>query len=219
MHGGVPKDQLKGENLDALKKGFANLERHLQNVGKFGVPAVVAINKFSADTAAEHKLLAELCQAAGAKVILCNHWAEGSKGTEELAKEVVQMCERPNTFKVLYDDKATLWDKVNTIAKEIYRAENVTADAAVRKQFDEYQERYGHFPVCMAKTQSSFSTDPTKMGAPVNHTVHVRELRLSAGAEFVVAVCGEIMIMPGLPKIPSAERIYVKEDGQIEGLF
>jgi formate--tetrahydrofolate ligase len=167
----------------------------------------------------EHKLLAELCQAAGAKVILCNHWAEGSKGTEELAKEVVQMCERPNTFKVLYDDKATLWDKVNTIAKEIYRAENVTADAAVRKQFDEYQERYGHFPVCMAKTQSSFSTDPTKMGAPVNHTVHVRELRLSAGAEFVVAVCGEIMIMPGLPKIPSAERIYVKEDGQIEGLF
>ncbi len=219
MHGGVAKDQLKGENLDALKKGFANLERHLQNVAKFGVPAVVAINKFSADTAAEHALLAELCKGAGAKVILCNHWAEGSKGTEELAHEVVKMCDQPNNFKVLYDDKATLWDKVCTIAKEIYRAENVTADAAVRKQFDEYQERYGNFPVCMAKTQSSFSTDPTKMGAPTGHTVHVRELRLSAGAEFVVAVCGEIMIMPGLPKIPSAERIYVKEDGQIEGLF
>src|SRR5690606_33558201 len=151
---------LKGENLDALQKGFANLERHLQNIGKFGVPAVVAINKFSADTDAEHKLLTELCEKAGAKVILCKHWAEGGKGTEELAHEVVKMCDQPNNFKVLYDDKATLWDKVSTIAKEIYRAENVTADAAVRKQFDEYQERYGHFPVCMAKTQSSFSTDP-----------------------------------------------------------
>jgi formate--tetrahydrofolate ligase len=219
MHGGVPKDQLKDENLDALRKGFANLERHLQNVGKFGVPAVVAINKFVQDTPAEHQLLAELCEQAGAKVILCTHWAEGGKGTEALAQEVVKMCERPSTFKLLYDDKATLWDKVNTIAKEIYRASEVTADPNVRKQFDEYQEHYGHFPVCMAKTQSSFSTDPTKMGAPVNHTVHVRELRLSAGAEFVVAVCGEIMIMPGLPKVPSAEKIFVNAKGQIEGLF
>jgi formate--tetrahydrofolate ligase len=220
MHGGVPKDQLKGENLDALKAGFANLERHLQNINKFGVPAVVAINKFSADTDAEHALLAQLCQANGAKVILCNHWAEGGKGTEELAHEIVDICEnRPGNFQLLYDDKATLWDKVSTVAKEIYRAENVTADAAVRKQFDEYQERYGHFPVCMAKTQSSFSTDPTRMGAPVGHTVHVRELRLSAGAEFVVAVCGDIMIMPGLPKVPSAEKIYVNDNGQIEGLF
>ncbi len=219
MHGGVPKDQLKGENLEALKKGFANLERHLQNVAKFGVPAVVAINKFIADTDAEHKLLAELCAGVGAKVILCNHWAEGGKGTEALAHEVVSMCEKPNTFKFLYDDKTTLWDKVNTIAKEIYRASEVTADAAVRKQFDEYQERYGNFPVCMAKTQSSFTTDATKMGAPINHTVHVRELRLSAGAEFVVAVCGEIMIMPGLPKVPSAEKIFVNDKGQIEGLF
>ncbi|MEY4641707.1 MAG: hypothetical protein RLZZ227_1701 [Pseudomonadota bacterium] len=219
MHGGVPKDQLKGENLDALRKGFANLERHLQNVAKFGVPAVVAINKFIADTDAEHKLLAELCAGVGAKVILCNHWAEGGKGTEQLAKEVVDMCEKPNGFKYLYDDKTTLWNKVNTIAKEIYRASEVTADPAVRKQFDEYQELYGDFPVCMAKTQSSFSTDATKMGAPVNHTVHVRELRLSAGAEFVVAVCGEIMIMPGLPKVPSAEKIFVNDKGQIEGLF
>jgi formate--tetrahydrofolate ligase len=219
MHGGVPKDQLKGENLDALRKGFANLERHLQNVAKFGVPAVVAINKFVQDTDAEHKLLAELCEASGAKVILCSHWADGGAGTEALAHEVVQMCEQPNTFKFLYDDKLTLWDKVNTIAKEIYRASEVTADAAVRKQFDDYQERYGHFPVCMAKTQNSFSTDPTKMGAPINHTVHIRELRLSAGAEFVVAVCGEIMIMPGLPKVPSAERIFVNDKGQIEGLF
>jgi formate--tetrahydrofolate ligase len=129
------------------------------------------------------------------------------------------MCEQPSTFKFLYDDETTLWNKVNTIAKEIYRASEVTADPAVRKQFDEYQERYGNFPVCMAKTQSSFSTDPSKMGAPVGHTVHVRELRLSAGAEFVVAVCGEIMIMPGLPKVPSAEKIFVNAQGQIEGLF
>jgi formate--tetrahydrofolate ligase len=219
MHGGVPKDQLKGENLDALRQGFANLERHLQNVAKFGVPAVVAINKFVADTDAEHKLLAELCNKAGAKVILCSHWADGGKGTEALAHEVVKMCEQPSNFKFLYDDNMTLWNKVNTIAKEIYRASEVTADPAVRKQFDEYQERYGNFPVCMAKTQSSFSTDPTRMGAPVGHTVHVRELRLSAGAEFVVAVCGEIMIMPGLPKVPSAEKIFVNDKGQIEGLF
>ncbi|MDR0779186.1 MAG: formate--tetrahydrofolate ligase [Pseudomonadales bacterium] len=219
MHGGVPKDQLKGENLDALRKGFANLERHLQNVGKFGVPAVVAINQFAQDTSAEHKLLAELCEEAGAKVILCSHWADGSKGTEALAHEVVRMCEGPNTFKFLYGDQATLWDKVNTIAKEIYRATDVTADAAVRKQFDDYQERYGHFPICMAKTQSSFSTDPTKIGAPTNHSVHIRELRLAAGAEFIVAVCGDIMIMPGLPKAPSAEKICVNELGRIEGLF
>ena len=219
MHGGVPKDQLKDENLDALRKGFANLERHLQNVAKFGVPAVVAINKFVQDTDAEHKLLSELCEKAGAKVILCTHWADGGAGTEELAKEVVAMCERPTNFKVLYEDNATLWDKVNTIAKEIYRAAEVTCDANVRKQFDEFQERYGNFPICMAKTQSSFSTDPTKMGAPEGHTVHIRELRLSAGAEFIVAVCGEIMIMPGLPKVPSAEKIYVNEKGQIEGLF
>ena len=129
------------------------------------------------------------------------------------------MCEQPNTFNYLYKDEATLWEKVNTIAKEIYRASDVTADAAVRKQFDELQQRYGNFPICMAKTQSSFSTDPTKMGAPVNHTVHIRELRLSAGAEFIVAVCGEIMIMPGLPKVPSAEKIYVNDNGQIDGLF
>jgi formate--tetrahydrofolate ligase len=219
MHGGVPKDQLKGENLDALRKGFANLERHLQNVGKFGVPAVVAINKFVQDTDAEHKLLAELCETVGAKVILCSHWADGGAGTEALAHEVVRMCERPNTFKFLYEDDTTLWNKVNTIAKEIYRASEVTADPAVRKQFDEYQERYGHFPICMAKTQNSFSTDASKIGAPVNHTVHIREVRLAAGAEFIVAVCGEIMIMPGLPKVPSAEKIFVNDKGQIEGLF
>ncbi len=219
MHGGVPKDQLKGENLDALRKGFANLERHLQNVGKFGVPAIVAINKFVHDTPAEHALLSELCAGAGAKVMLCTHWAEGGKGTEELAKEVVRMCEQPSNFQFLYKDEASLWDKVSTIAKEIYRASEVTADATVRKQFEEFQQRYGNFPICMAKTQSSFSTDPTRMGAPVNHVVNIRELRLSAGAEFIVAVCGDIMIMPGLPKVPSAEKIYVTDKGQIDGLF
>jgi formate--tetrahydrofolate ligase len=219
MHGGVPKDQLKGENLDALRKGFANLERHLQNVGKFGVPAIVAINKFVHDTPAEHALLSELCAGAGAKVMLCTHWAEGGKGTEELAKEVVRMCEQPSNFQFLYKDDASLWDKVSTIAKEIYRASEVTADATVRKQFEEFQQRYGSFPICMAKTQSSFSTDATRMGAPVNHVVNIRELRLSAGAEFIVAVCGDIMIMPGLPKVPSAEKIYVTDKGQIDGLF
>jgi len=220
MHGGVAKDQLKGENLEALKKGFANLERHLQNLAKFGVPVVVAINKFIQDTPAEHALLAELCQAYGAKVILCSHWAEGGKGTEELAREIVDICEnRPGTFKYLYEDSATLWEKVNIIAREIYRASDVTADAAVHKQFEDYQKLYPNFPICMAKTQSSFSTDATKMGAPLNHTVHIRELCLSAGAEFIVAVCGEIMIMPGLPKVPSAEKILVNDKGQIEGLF
>ncbi len=220
MHGGVAKDQLKGENLDALRKGFANLERHLQNLAKFGVPAVVAINKFIHDSAAEHDLLKELCAGIGAKVILCSHWAEGGAGIEELAREIVDICEnRPGTFKYLYEDNATLWEKVNTIAKEIYRASDVTCDAAVKKQFEDYQKLYPHFPICMAKTQSSFTTDATKMGAPVNHTVHIRELRLSAGAEFIVAVCGEIMIMPGLPKIPSAEKIFVNDNGQIEGLF
>ncbi|HWK55185.1 MAG TPA: formate--tetrahydrofolate ligase [Hyphomicrobiales bacterium] len=219
MHGGVPKDQLKGENLDALRTGFANLERHLENVAKFGVPAVVAINQFIHDTPAEHALLAELCNNIGVKVIQCTHWADGGKGAEELAHEVVNICEnQPSNFKTLYPDDATLWDKVNTIAREIYRASNVTADAAVRKQFDEYQERYGHFPVCMAKTQNSFSTDPTRMGAPENHTVHVRELRLAAGAEFIVVVCGDIMIMPGLPRVPSSENIYVNEEGKIVGL-
>jgi formate--tetrahydrofolate ligase len=220
MHGGVPKDQLKGENIDALKKGFRNLERHLQNIAKFGVPAVVAINRFIQDTPAEIDTLRQLCAGMGVKVIECTHWADGSAGTEELAKEVVNIIENtPGKFKYLYEDGATLWEKTRTIAREIYRASDITADTKVRKQFEEYQKLYGNFPICMAKTQYSFSTDPSLIGAPENHSVNIRELRLSAGAEFIVAVCGDIMIMPGLPKVPAAVSIFVNEEGQVEGLF
>jgi formate--tetrahydrofolate ligase len=220
MHGGVPKDQLKGENIDALKKGFKNLERHLQNIAKYGVPAIVAINRFVQDTPAEIDALRELCAGMGVKVIECTHWADGSAGTEALAKEVVNIIENtPGNFKYLYEDGATLWEKTRTIAREIYRASDITADTKVRKQFEEYQKLYGNFPICMAKTQYSFSTDPSLMGAPENHVVNIRELRLSAGAEFIVAVCGDIMIMPGLPRVPAAENIFVNESGQVEGLF
>ncbi len=220
MHGGVPKDQLKGENVDALKKGFRNLERHLQNIAKYGVPSIVAINRFIQDTPAEIETLRELCSAMGVKVIECTHWADGSAGTEALAKEVVNIIENtPGNFKYLYEDSATLWEKTRTIAREIYRASDITADSKVRKQFEDFQKLYGNFPICMAKTQYSFSTDPSLMGAPENHSVNIRELRLSAGAEFIVAVCGDIMIMPGLPRVPAAENIFVNEAGQVEGLF
>jgi formate--tetrahydrofolate ligase len=220
MHGGVPKDQLAGENLDAIKKGFKNLERHLQNIAKFGVPVVVAINRFVNDTPAEIKTLTKLCAKLGAKVIECTHWSDGSAGTEKLAREIVDIVEnRPGKFKMLYEDKATLWEKTRTIAKEIYRASEITADAKVMKQFEDYQKLYPKFPICMAKTQYSFSTNPSLIGAPENHIVNIRELRLSAGAEFIVAVCGDIMIMPGLPKKPAAENIFVNSKGQVEGLF
>jgi formate--tetrahydrofolate ligase len=220
MHGGVAKDQLKGENIDALKKGFKNLERHLQNVAKFGVPAVVAINRFIHDTPAEIKTIQDMCAPLGVKVIECTHWADGSAGTEALAREVVDMIEnRPGNFKYLYSDEQTLWEKTRTIAKEIYRASDITADSAVRKRFDDLQKLYPSFPICMAKTQYSFSTDAALYGAPENHVVNIRELRLSAGAEFIVAVCGDIMIMPGLPRVPAAENIFVNDKGQVEGLF
>ena len=220
MHGGVPKDQLQSENIAALKKGFRNLERHLQNIAKYQVPSIVAINRFIQDTPAEIDTLRELCSAMGVKVIECTHWADGGAGTEELAREVVNIIETtPGNFKYLYEDDASLWEKTRTIAREIYRASDITADMKVRKQFEGYQERYGKFPICMAKTQYSFSTDPALMGAPENHVVNIRDLRLSAGAEFIVAVCGDIMIMPGLPRVPAAENIFVNEDGQVEGLF
>ena len=220
MHGGVAKDQLKGEDVEAVKRGFCNLERHLQNIAKFGVPAVVAINRFTLDTAAEVDAIRAGCDAMGVKVIECTHWADGGAGTEELAKEVVALAESGKAnFKYLYEDKLSLKEKTETIAKEIYRAKGITFDAKVAKQFETLQEQYGHFPICMAKTQYSFSTDATKIGAPVDHVIEVRELRLSAGAEFIVAVCGDIMIMPGLPRVPAAESITVGESGQVEGLF
>jgi len=221
MHGGVAKDQLGKEDLVALKKGFANLERHLENVAKFGVPAVVGINKFIADTPAEHALIKELCAGVGSKAILCSHWADGSKGTTELAHEVVKLAESGKAaYKPLYADELPLWDKVKTIAQQIYRASDITGDQKVRDLFKEFQEAgFGHYPVCIAKTQYSFSTDPALKGAPTGHVLNVRDVRLSAGAEFIVVVCGEIMTMPGLPKVPSANSIRLNELGQIEGLF
>ena len=221
MHGGVAKDQLGKEDLVALRKGFANLARHIENVGKFGVPAVVAINKFIADTPAEHALIAELCAGVGSKAILCSHWADGSKGTEELAHEVVRLAEGgTSAFKPLYADELPLVDKVRTIAQSIYRASDISLDGKARELFKEFQDAgFGHYPVCIAKTQYSFSTDPNAKGAPVDHVLNVRAVRLSAGAEFIVVVCGEIMTMPGLPKVPSANTIRLNEQGQVEGLF
>ena len=221
MHGGVAKDQLGKEDLVALRKGFANLARHIENVGKFGVPAVVAINKFIADTPAEHALIAELCAGVGSKAILCSHWADGSKGTEELAHEVVRLAEGgTSAFKPLDADELPLVDKVRTIAQSIYRASDISLDGKARELFKEFQDAgFGHYPVCIAKTQYSFSTDPNAKGAPVDHVLNVRDVRLSAGAEFIVVVCGEIMTMPGLPKVPSANTIRLNEQGQVEGLF
>jgi formate--tetrahydrofolate ligase len=221
MHGGVAKDQLGKEDLVALKKGFENLARHVENVGKFGVPAVVAINKFIADTAAEHDLIRQLCSEIGVEAILCSHWADGSKGTEKLAHAVVKLAESGKAaYKPLYADDVPLWDKVRTIAQMLYGAQGITADQKVRDLFKDFQEGgFGHYPVCIAKTQYSFSTDPSLKGAPSNHVVNVRDVRLSAGAEFIVVVCGEIMTMPGLPRVPAANSIRINEQGQIDGLF
>ncbi len=221
MHGGVAKDDLKTENLAALKKGVSNLERHVKNVGKFGVPVVVGINRFSADTEAEIKLVREACATLGVEAVLCDHWALGSAGTEELARTVVRTIEtKPSNFKPLYPDEMKLWDKVATIARELYGASEIVADSAIRKQFAELQDGgFGHYPVCIAKTQYSFSTDPNLKGAPSGHVVPIREVRLSAGAEFVVVICGEVMTMPGLPKVPAANSIELDGSGNIVGLF
>jgi formate--tetrahydrofolate ligase len=221
MHGGVAKDDLKHENVAAVTKGCANLLRHLENVRKFGVPPVVAINRFITDTDAELQEVMKAAESAGSKAFVCTHWADGGKGTEALARHVVEMCDAGKAeFKPLYPDNLPLRDKVKTIATEIYRAADISCDASVEARFKELQDSgYGHLPVCMAKTQYSFSTNPNLRGAPTGHVVPVRELRLSAGAEFVVVITGEIMTMPGLPRVPSAENIRLNETGQIEGLF
>jgi formate--tetrahydrofolate ligase len=221
MHGGVAKDDLKHENVAAVAKGCANLLRHLENVRKFGVPPVVAINRFITDTDAELQEVMKAAESAGSKAFVCTHWADGGKGTEALARHVVEMCDAGKAeFKPLYPDNLPLRDKVKTIATEIYRAADISCDASVEARFKELQDSgYGHLPVCMAKTQYSFSTNPNLRGAPTGHVVPVRELRLSAGAEFVVVITGEIMTMPGLPRVPSAENIRLNETGQIEGLF
>jgi formate--tetrahydrofolate ligase len=221
MHGGVKKDDLKAENVDAVAKGCENLKRHIENVAKFGVPAVVAVNRFITDTEAEIQEVMKAAESMGTKAFLCTHWADGGKGTEALAHHVVGVCESGKAnFKPLYADEMPLRDKVKTIATEIYRAADISCDGAVETRFKELEAMgFGHLPVCMAKTQYSFSTDPNKRGAPTGHVVPVRELRLSAGAEFIVVVTGDIMTMPGLPKVPSADFIRLNDQGQIEGLF
>ena len=221
MHGGVAKDALKREDADAVQRGFVNLERHVRNLRKFGVPPLVAVNRFSGDTEAEMDRLRTLCDGLGVRCIVADHWAQGGAGAESLAGAVVEQVETaPAQFRTLYPDDMTPWEKLRTIATEIYDAGEVTADAAVRKRFDELQaDGFGHLPVCVAKTQYSFSTDPKKVGAPSGHVLHVRDVRLSAGAEFIVAVCGEIMTMPGLPKVPAANSISLSPAGLITGLF
>jgi formate--tetrahydrofolate ligase len=226
MHGGVAKESLGKENLEAVRKGLANLGRHVTNVRKFGVPAVVAINEFSSDTEAEHTLVRDYSRDKfGIEAIVCSHWADGSAGTEALAEQVVSLLDSPPAldgrgFRLLYPDEMPLWDKVRTIATEIYGAEDIIADKRVRAQFQDFQDGgFGHFPICVAKTQYSFSTDPNLKGAPSGHVVPIREVRLSGGAEFLVVVCGEIMTMPGLPRVPAAHSIRLDENGLTQGLF
>ena len=220
MHGGVKKEDLKTENLKALEAGMANLQRHIENVKKFGLPAVVSINRFSADTDAEIALVKEKCKALGVEALMADHWAMGGEGAADVAKAVVKVIDEGKAnLKFLYNDEAPLFEKVRTIAKELYRADDATADKSVKDQLKTWEEMgFGKLPVCIAKTQYSFSTNPDAKGAPTGFNIPVREVRLSAGAEFVVAICGEILTMPGLPKVPSADSIDVK-DGKIVGLF
>ena len=222
MHGGVEKEDLKKENLDALKKGLPNLDKHIENVKKFGLELVVAINHFITDTNKEVKLIKDHCSKLGVKVSLCTHWSEGGKGAEDLAKNVVEACKKNNkeNFKYLYPNEMPILKKVETIAKEIYGAKEIELDEKIREQIKKIEESgFGKFPVCIAKTQYSFSTDPKLKGAPAGHTLPVREVRLSSGAEFIVVICGAIMTMPGLPKVPAADSIKLNKKGEIEGLF
>ena len=221
MHGGVAKDDLKNENVEALKKGLVNLERHIENVKKFGLPVAIAVNHFIKDTDDEVKALVDFCNKLGIKASLCTHWANGGEGTKELASHVANLCEKnENKFKFLYESKTPLFKKIETIAKEIYRADEVIADTKIRDQLKSFEEAgYGELPICVAKTQYSFSTDPNLKGAPTGHSLPIREIRLSSGAEFIVVVCGAIMTMPGLPRVPAADSIKLNKKGEIEGLF
>lgn len=219
-HGGADLKTITTENLEALDAGMVNLERHVRNIRDvYQLPVVVSINKFTSDTEAEIALLTAKVEALGVKIVLADHWAHGGAGAEELARAVVALCEEPNTMSFVYPDTATLWEKINAVASKIYGASEVSADAKIRNKLKELQESgYGEFPICIAKTQYSFSTDAALRGAPSNHVLNIREVRLSAGAQFIVIVCGEIMTMPGLPKVPSSERIdYI--DGKVVGLF
>jgi len=221
MHGGVKKEDLKKEDLSALDAGLSNLRRHVENVKKFGLPAVISINRFSADTDAEIALVKEKCKSLGVEAVMADHWAMGGPGAADVARAVVKAIDAGNgSLKLLYPDEMPLFEKIETIAREIYRAKDVVADKSVKDQLKAWEDMgFRKLPVCIAKTQYSFSTNPDAKGAPVEHTINVREVRLSAGAEFVVAVCGEIMTMPGLPKLPAADLIDVGADGRIVGLF
>ncbi|WP_136660203.1 formate--tetrahydrofolate ligase [Nitratireductor sp. XY-223] len=221
MNGGVKKEDLGAENVEAVVQGCANLGRHIQNVKKFGVPVVVAVNHFISDSDAEIRAVQDYVETLGTEAILCRHWAEGSAGIEELSRKVVELAESgASQFAPLYADDMPLFEKIETIAKGIYHASEVIADKSVRDQLRQWEEQgYGNLPVCMAKTQYSFSTDPNLRGAPSDHAVPIREVRLSAGAGFIVVICGQIMTMPGLPKVPSSEKIHLNEQGHIEGLF
>ena len=221
MHGGVAKDDLKNENVEALKKGLVNLERHIENVKKFGLPVAVAVNHFVADTDNEVKELISACDSMGVKATLCTHWSHGGDGTKDLAAHVVELIDKKQAnFKFLYDEKTPLLKKVETVAKEIYRANEVVADSKIKDQLKSFEEAgYGNLPICVAKTQYSFSTDPNAKGAPTGHSLPIREVRLSSGAEFIVVICGAIMTMPGLPRVPAADSIKLNKKGEIEGLF
>ena len=221
MHGGVAKDDLKKENVAALEKGFANLERHVENLRKYHVPVVVSVNRFSSDSEAEIALLKRLCSTIGAECVMADHWALGSAGAIDLANTVIRTIEqKPSDFQPLYPDNMSLLDKTRLIAQEIYGAEDIAADKSVKDRFAELEKQgFGHFPICIAKTQYSLTTDPNAKGVPLGHIIPIREVRLSAGAEFVVVVCGDIMTMPGLPKVPAANNIELAADGRITGLF
>ena len=220
MHGGVDKKELKGENVEAVKKGLANLEQHIANIKKFNVPVSVAINHFSLDTESELKVVEECCKNLGVKAFNCKHWADGGAGATDLAEHVASVAESGEAdLKHLYSSETTLWEKMRTIATEIYGADDIIADQKIKSQFDELQKDYGSYPICVAKTQYSFSTDPNLRGAPKGHVVPIREIRLAAGAEFLVVVCDKIMTMPGLPRVPAADAIHLNKDGEIEGLF
>ena len=221
MHGGVAKDDLKKESLQALEKGYANLERHIENLRKYKVPVVVATNRFSSDTDDEIALLKRLCSTGGAECVMADHWALGGEGAVELAEAVVNTIDsKPSEFEPLYPDNMSLWDKTRTIAQDIYGAEDITSDKSVKDKFAELEKQgFGDFPICVAKTQYSFTTDPAAKGVPLGHTIPIREVRLSAGAEFVVVICGAIMTLPGLPRVPAANNIELASDGRISGLF
>ena len=221
MHGGVKKDELSSENVDAVLKGCENLGKHIENIGKFGIPVVVGINDYVTDTENEHQQIINFCKNLGVLCKISSHWEKGGEGAADLAEEVAKIADSNSAeFKTLYDDEMTLWDKTEHIAKNIYGASEIIADKKVRNQFKKLEnDGFGEYPICMAKTQYSFSTDPLLMGAPVGHDVPIKEVRLSAGAEFIVVVCGDIMTMPGLPRVPAAEAIGLDEEKEIKGLF